>query len=73
MHTKSVSSTFSGVVEKSSKIAQEKESLISVFADIVFVFKLLLPNVASRRETGYRAMSSSKFEIFPIFPNFQRS
>ena len=32
VHTKSISSTFSGVVEKSSKIAQEKESLISVFA-----------------------------------------
>ena len=32
VHTKSISSTFSGVVEKSSRIEQERASLISVFA-----------------------------------------
>ena len=58
-------------VGKSSNIGQERKNLI----DICFCvfFDCFSQSLTSGRKTGHWAMSSPKFEIFPIFSNFLRS
>ena len=58
-------------IEKSRKTGQNKKNLISICT--CFLTAIWLPNLISRRETDYRAMSSPKFGIFLIFPYFPGS
>ena len=60
----------SSKIEKSSKIGQNKKSLIPFFA---YFFDWYCQTLISWRETDHWAIPTPKFEICLIFPNFQGS